>query len=75
MPGWNVRKNSGAVEAVQQDGIFQATSLPAGPSKIHYNFTPPHVEIGWAACLAGVVGLFWQVLRIGRGKREETDAT
>ena len=40
MPGWNVRKNGAAIEAVRQDGIFQGTSLPAGPSKVHYNFTP-----------------------------------
>jgi hypothetical protein len=75
MPGWNVRKNRAAIEAVQQDGIFQATSLPAGLSKVHYNFTPPHVEIGWAACLTGLVGLFWQVLRIGGGRRGERGVT
>jgi hypothetical protein len=75
MPGWNVRKNGTAIEAVQQDGIFQATTLPTGLSKVHYNFTPPHVEIGWAACLAGLVGLFWQVVRIGRGRRDETGVT
>jgi hypothetical protein len=71
MPGWNMRNNGAAVEAVQQDGIFQATTLPAGMSKVHYNFTPPHMEIGWIACLTGVVGLFWQLLRIGRGRRDE----
>jgi hypothetical protein len=71
MPGWNVRNNGAAIEAVQQDGIFQATTLPAGMSKVHYNFTPPHMEIGWIACLTGVVGLFWQLLRIGRGRRDE----
>jgi hypothetical protein len=75
MPGWNVRKNGAAIEAVQQDGIFQATSLPAGLSKVHYNFTPPHVEIGWAACLTGVVGLFWQLVGIGRGRRDERSVT
>jgi len=66
MPGWNVRNNGTAIEAVQQDGIFQATMLPAGLSRVHYNFTPPHMEIGWAACLTGVMGLFWQLLRIAR---------
>ena len=75
MPGWNVRKNGAPIEAVQQDGIFQATSLPAGASKVHYNFTPPHVEIGWAACLTGMVGLFWQLVRIGRGRRDERSVT
>ncbi len=75
MPGWNVRNNGAAIEAVQQDGIFQATTLPAGLSKVHYNFTPPHMEIGWTACLTGVVGLFWQLFRIGRGRRDETGAT
>jgi hypothetical protein len=75
MPGWNVRNNDTAIEAVQQDGIFQATTLPAGLSKVHYNFTPPHMEIGWAACLTGVVGLFWQLLRIGRSRRDETGVT
>jgi hypothetical protein len=71
MPGWNVRNNGAAIEAVQQDGIFQATTLPAGQSKVHYNFTPPHMEIGWVACVTGLVGLFWQLLRIGRGKRDK----
>jgi hypothetical protein len=71
MPGWNVRDNNASIEAVQQDVIFQATNLPAGPSKIHYDFTPPHVEIGWGACLTGVLGLLWQLVRIGRGRRDE----
>jgi hypothetical protein len=70
MPGWNVSNNRTAIEAVRQDGIFQATTLPAGLSKLHYNFTPPHMEIGWTACLMGVMGLLLQVLRIGRA--EET---
>ena len=70
MPGWNVRNNGTATQAVEQDGIFQATLLPAGLSKVHYHFTPPHVEIGWAACLAGVMGLLWQLVRIGRGRKD-----
>ena len=72
MPGWIVRKNGAAIEAVQQDGIFQATTLPAGLSKLHYHFTPPHMTIGWTACLMGVVGLCWQLLRIGRSRRDQT---
>jgi hypothetical protein len=75
MPGWNVKNNATAIVAVQQDGIFQATTLPGGLSKVHYNFTPPHMEIGWIACLTGVVGLLWQLLRIGRGRRDETGVT
>ncbi len=71
MPGWNVRNSEAATEAVQQDGIFQTITLPAGVSRVHYHFTPPHMEIGAAACLAGVVGLLWQLLRIGRRRREE----
>jgi hypothetical protein len=71
MPGWNVRNSEAASEAVQQDGIFQTITLPAGVSRVHYHFTPPHMEIGAAACLAGVVGLLWQLLRIGRRRREE----
>jgi hypothetical protein len=71
MPGWNVRNNGAATEAVPQDGIFQATTLPAGLSKVHYNFTPPHMEVGWTACLMGVVGLLWQLLRIVRSRRDE----
>jgi hypothetical protein len=71
MPGWNARDNGASIEAVQQDGIFQATNRPAGPSKVHHHFKPPHVEIGWAACLTGMVGLLWQLLRIGRGRRDE----
>ncbi len=74
MPGWNVRSNA-AIAAVQQDGIFQATTLPAGLSKIRFNFTPPHMAIGWTACLIGVVGLLWQLLRIGRSRRDEMGVT
>jgi hypothetical protein len=75
MPGWSVRNNGAASEAVQQDGIFQVTTLPAGLSKVHYRFTPPHMAIGWIACLVGVMGLFWQVLRIGRSSRDEIAVT
>lgn len=73
MPGWKVGNNGATTEAVQQDGIFQAITLPAGMSRVHYHFTPPHMEIGATACLAGVVGLLWQLLRIGRRRREEAD--
>jgi hypothetical protein len=75
MPGWNLRNNGATIEAVQQDGIFQSTTLPAGLSKVHYNFRPPHMEIGWIACLTGMVGLLWQLLRIGRGRRDEIGVT
>jgi hypothetical protein len=75
MPGWSVRNKGAASEAVQQDGIFQTTTLPAGLSRVHYHFTPPHMAIGWTACLMGVVGLFWQLLRIGRSRRDPTGGT
>ena len=75
MPGWNVRNNGTGIKAVEQDGIFQATLLPAGSSKVHFDFAPPHVKIGWAACLAGVMGLLWQLLRIGRGRKDEIGDT
>jgi hypothetical protein len=71
MPGWKVRNNGAAIGAVEQDGIFQATTLPAGLSKLHYQFVPPHMGISWAACVTGLVGLFWQLLRIERGRRNE----
>jgi hypothetical protein len=31
--------------------------------------------ISWAACVTGLVGLFWQLLRIERGRRNERGIT
>ena len=66
MPGWRVALNGGPAEAVQQDGIFQSATLPAGRSQMRYHFAPPYVEFGWAASLIGIGGLIWQLVLIGR---------
>jgi hypothetical protein len=60
MPGWEASGH-----AVQQDGIFQTTTLPQGANEVRFTFTPPHVQIGWIVCLFGTAGLLWQAVRIG----------
>jgi hypothetical protein len=71
MPGWRVKVNGMAAAAVQQNGIFQSDTLPAGRSQVRYHFTPPYVEFGWAASLVGMAGLICQVILIGRSSRQQ----
>jgi hypothetical protein len=71
MPGWRVTANGTTAAAVQQDGIFQSASLPVGRSQVRYHFAPPYVEFGWAASMVGMAGLVWQVVLIGRSRRQK----
>jgi hypothetical protein len=71
MPGWRVTTNGTAAAAVQQDRIFQSASLPVGRSQVRYHFAPPYVEFGWAASMLGMAGLIWQVILIGRSRRQQ----
>jgi hypothetical protein len=64
MPGWSVMRNGAESEPVQENGIFQTSTVPAGQNQVRYTFTPPHMTVGWVACLSGVAGLLWQMLRI-----------
>jgi len=70
MPGWQVTVNGTAAAAVQQNGIFQSTALPAGRSQVRYHFVPPYMDFGWAASILGMAGLIWQVILIG-GQRPQ----
>jgi hypothetical protein len=71
MPGWSVKNHGAPVQRVQQDGIFQVTALPAGSSSVYFHFSPPYIEIGWTASLAGLAGLLWQLFRIVRSRGGE----
>jgi hypothetical protein len=70
MPGWRVAVNGEVPAAVQQEGIFQSDALPVGHNQARYYFTPPYVEFGWAAAAAGMAGLIWQFILVGRSKRQ-----
>ena len=71
MPGWRAAVNGKAPTAVQQEGIFRSDALPAGHSQVRYSFTPPYVEFGWAAAAVGIGGLIWQLILVGRPRRNE----
>jgi hypothetical protein len=68
MPGWKLRVNGRTVEEVHQNGIFQATVLPAGHHHLDYCFTPPHMVAGWIASSVGLACLLWQIVLIRRAK-------
>lgn len=70
MPGWRVAVNDKSPAAVQQGGIFQSGALPAGQNQVRYYFRPPYVEFVWAAAAVGMAGLLWQVILVGRSKRQ-----
>ena len=71
MPGWRVTVNGTTAAKVQQSGIFQSAILPAGRSQVRYHFAPPYVEFGWALSLAGIAGLLWQVVVMGRSRQQQ----
>lgn len=62
MPGWLATRTGAEPQPVQQNGIFQTSTVPAGRSQIRYSFTPLHMTIGWMAGLAGMAGLLLQML-------------
>jgi uncharacterized membrane protein YfhO len=70
MPGWRVTVNGAAAAAVQQNDIFQSAALPMGRSQVRYHFAPPYVDFGWAASIAGMAGLIWQIVLIGRSRQQ-----
>lgn len=57
MPGWQAKVN-GQSRAVKQDqDIFQTVSVPAGKSTVSFNYSPPHIMLGYAAFAVGVLAV------------------
>jgi hypothetical protein len=52
MSGWRAHVNGTVVPIVSPDGLTQTISLPAGISKVSFDFLPPHE--GAAVAVAGV---------------------
>ncbi len=55
MPGWVVSLNNKASAVHQSGPLFQSVSLPIGKSKLEFNFTPKHIEIGYIAFICGLL--------------------
>ena len=69
MPGWKLQLNGNAAESVLQENLFQTASVPAGENNLKFDFSPPHVLIGWIAAAFGLAGLLWQIARIARARK------
>jgi hypothetical protein len=70
LKGWSATLNGRSVEVSSFDDLFQQIQVPAGTSEITFNYTPPHILIGYAAFLAGVaclavVPLWRRIRRVG----------
>jgi hypothetical protein len=63
MSGWSASLNGRPVGILPYEGVFQQIRVPAGTSAVTFNFTPPHVILGYIAFLLGVACLVVAPLR------------
>ncbi|MBU6427909.1 MAG: hypothetical protein KGR26_02760, partial [Cyanobacteria bacterium REEB65] len=63
MNGWTAESNGKAKAIVPVQGVFQGVSLPAGRSRVSFDYRPPHLPLamglfaaGWLILLTGLAG-------------------
>jgi hypothetical protein len=54
-PGWSVTIDGHSAPVRDQDGLFRAVDLPAGPHTVEWTFAPRSVKIGFLITLATLV--------------------
>lgn len=73
-PGWQVFIDGQAAPLATADGLFRATSVPAGTHQMVFRFQPPIVRLSAGVSLVGLLGLIaltafgWQVRRRRRAR-------
>lgn len=67
-PGWDAYVNGKEVHILKVDGLFQSIDLPAGTSRIRFQYAPPHVIWGWSAFWMGIIVLSGAILARYRRK-------
>jgi hypothetical protein len=68
-PGWSATSGGADVPIATYGDIFQSVDVPAGLTRVSFEFTPPHI---WLAWLAAAVAALWMAMwhwRRGPGNR------
>lgn len=55
MPGWKATVSGRATPLMKTKGVFQAVSLPRGPSTVSFRFEPPFLSLGYIAAVLGAI--------------------
>jgi hypothetical protein len=67
--GWRATVNGAKTGVAEQDGLFQATALPPGPSRVVWWYEPPHGRLILIMAVAGAIGFaasMWASFRHAR---------
>jgi hypothetical protein len=62
IPGWTVNINGKAASIQPSQKIFQKVSVPKGESRLHFNYSPPHILIGYIGFIIGAGAMLLSVL-------------
>jgi hypothetical protein len=57
MPGWQATVNGKAESVRSYDHVFEQVELPAGITKVHFTFAPPHIDLALPAFVLGLLAL------------------
>lgn len=55
LPGWRATVNGKSATVGTSGGVFEAVKVGAGESTVAFSFVPPHMVVGWAALVVGVL--------------------
>ncbi len=66
MEGWSATVNGRATLVAPAGELFQAVQVPAGRSRVHFDFLPPYMAVAYALAAIGVAGLLTGAWLIGR---------
>ncbi len=55
--GWRASVDGAGVPIVPYGEVMQQIDLPAGATKIHFEYAPPYINLAWGLLVVGVIGL------------------
>ncbi|MGZ4792386.1 MAG: hypothetical protein ACXWBO_11010, partial [Ilumatobacteraceae bacterium] len=57
-PGWSASRNGSSAAIATYGEIFQSVEVPAGSTRVTFEFAPQHITLAW---LAAVIAIVWMV--------------
>jgi hypothetical protein len=54
-PGWSATRNGADAKVSTYGEIFQSVDVPAGTSRVTFDYAPQHILLAWLAALAALV--------------------
>jgi hypothetical protein len=67
--GWTARTSGRSIAIKKSGDLFQAVDLPAGITKVTFNYTPPHMVLAYVAFAGGLCLLVYPTIQEISSKR------